>query len=333
MAPVSVAHAGIFSFFENLFGGVVESKTYADLQDGSLLQAAVGTGFDSSVGGGDISIADGGTLLPGESSINVNDEDDPTPRSGQISLYVVREGDSLSQIAKMFGVNVNTIKWANDIGKNDVIHIGQTLTILPVSGVEYTVRSGDTIAGIAKKFAGDTAEIVTFNGLADEKSLTAGSTIIIPGGEIATAPVSSSKSRSSRSSSSRSGYSPVISYVTSPDYKGYYMRPIKGGIKTQGIHGYNAVDLAAPIGTPVFASAAGKVVVSKDNGAWNGGYGNYIVIEHGNKTETLYAHLSGTIVKRGWNVVQGQVIGYIGSTGHSTGPHLHFEIRGAVNPF
>ena len=88
-------------------------------------------------------------------------------------------------------------------------------------------------------------------------------------------------------------------------------------------------------GTPILASASGEVILSKyaEGNPWFGGYGNYIVVEHNNDTQTVYAHLSSNLVKRGWNIVQGQVIGYMGSTGRSTGPHLHFEIRGAVNPF
>jgi len=319
---------GIFSFFGNLFGTIVDSETvYADLQKASLLQATVGTSLSSSIGGGDIGIANNSTLLPGIGSLDAGDTKESTQKSGQISIYVVREGDSLSQIAKMFGVSANTIRWANDIGKNDVINVGQTLTILPVSGVEYTVKSGDTIESIAKKFDGDAMEILQFNSIADEKSLVAGSLVIIPGGEMAK-PVLSGSSSSVTASASH----PALFSATSPSYDGYYIRPISGGRKTQGIHGYNAVDLAAPAGTPILASASGEVIISKEGG-WNGGYGNYIVIEHPNKTQTLYSHLSGTVVKRGWNVGQGHVIGYVGSTGRSTGPHLHFEIRGAANPF
>jgi len=110
------------------------------------------------------------------------------------------------------------------------------------------------------------------------------------------------------------------------------MRPISGGQKSQGLHGYNGVDLDTYGGAPIFAAANGKVIISKSSG-WNGGYGKYVVISHGNGTQTLYAHNSQNIVYPGQNVVKGQVIGYIGSTGRSTGSHLHFEVRGAQNPF
>jgi murein DD-endopeptidase MepM/ murein hydrolase activator NlpD len=110
------------------------------------------------------------------------------------------------------------------------------------------------------------------------------------------------------------------------------MRPVSGGRESQGLHGYNAVDLAAPVGTPIYAAAEGTVIVSI-MGGWNGGYGNYVVISHPNGTQTLYAHAKETLVIPGQHVEQGQLIAKIGMTGKTTGPHVHFEIRGARNPF
>jgi murein DD-endopeptidase MepM/ murein hydrolase activator NlpD len=105
-----------------------------------------------------------------------------------------------------------------------------------------------------------------------------------------------------------------------------------GGILTQGLHGWNAVDIGAARGTPLHAAADGTVIVARIGG-YNGGYGNYVVITHGNGTQTLYGHMKNVIVSSGQTVSAGQVIGYEGSTGNSTGPHLHFEVRGAANPF
>ena len=110
------------------------------------------------------------------------------------------------------------------------------------------------------------------------------------------------------------------------------MRPVVGGIKTQGIHGHNGVDLASYYGADIYASADGQVIVAKSEG-WNGGYGLYIVVKHNNGTQTLYSHLSAVLVSSGQSVEQGQVIGKMGSSGDSTGTHLHFEIRGARNSF
>lgn len=109
------------------------------------------------------------------------------------------------------------------------------------------------------------------------------------------------------------------------------MRPTKG-VRSQGIHGHNGVDIAAPVGTPVWAAADGKVIVAR-SGGWNGGYGSYVVISHSNGTQTLYAHLSRVDVTVGQSVTKGKTIGAMGNTGKSTGPHLHFEVRGGKNPF
>jgi len=220
----------------------------------------------------------------------------------------------------MFNVSVNTIIWSNDIRRGDLIHTGQTLVILPVSGVQYTVKSGDTLASIAKKYKGDLEEIKQFNNIADASELFVGATIIIPDGELGTYTYTSS------------GLQTRVRGAGGPSYIGYYLKPVFGALRTQGLHGYNGVDLGAPYGTPVLAAASGDVIISKAYG-WNGGYGNYIVIKHSNFTEPLYSHLGSNIVTPGWHIVQGQVIGYVGSTGRSTGPHVHFEVRGAKNPF
>ena len=113
---------------------------------------------------------------------------------------------------------------------------------------------------------------------------------------------------------------------------GNFIHPVPGATRTQGIHGYNGVDLAAAIGTPVRAAASGEVIVSKSSG-WNGGYGNYVVIKHSNGTQTLYAHTSSNTVGVGATVEAGETIAYVGNSGRSTGAHLHFEVRGASNPF
>ena len=111
------------------------------------------------------------------------------------------------------------------------------------------------------------------------------------------------------------------------------MAPLARYVETQGIHGYNGVDLGAPSGTPIMASADGDVIVAKAGG-YNGGYGSYVVIQHANGSQTLYAHMSKVSTYAGATVKQGQVIGGVGSTGRSTGAHLHLEIRnGPKNPF
>ncbi len=250
------------------------------------------------------------------------------PPPDRISVYVVRQGDTLSEIAEMFNVSVNTIVWANNLGNARNVHPGDTLIILPVSGTEHTVAKGDTLKSIAKKYGADTNEIAEYNGIDPSAQLAIGSTVVIPGGEISAPTISNYSFGSSNT---------VISepYLggSGPAQDGYYSNPLPGAVLTQSIHGWNAVDLAAARGTPIHAAADGTVIIARNNGAWNGGYGNYVVITHDNGTETLYAHMIHSIVSPGQSVFSGQVIGYEGATGEATGPHLHFEVRGAANPF
>jgi len=242
--------------------------------------------------------------------------------TGQISVYVVRKGDSLASIAKMFGVSTNTITWANNL-KGGVISEGDQLVILPVSGIKHTVKKGDNLQSIAKLYKADINDILSYNDITVDTKLNIGDVVIVPDGELAT--VSSGSSSGSKE--------PVLLNVNNyPSYVGYYQRPINGGRKTQGIHGYNGVDLAAPKGTPIYAAANGRVIIARTSG-YNGGYGLYVVISHTNGTQTVYGHMSKVNVSVGQNVEQGQIIGAVGNTGRSTGPHVHFEIRGARNPF
>jgi murein DD-endopeptidase MepM/ murein hydrolase activator NlpD len=227
----------------------------------------------------------------------------------------VRDGDTLSSIAKMFNVSVNTLRWANNVSSNTV-SVGQTLTILPISGVRHTVKSGDTVQSIAKLYKANLDDILSYNNISADTKLNAGDVVIVPDGEI-----------SSGESSAPVRFVQSSTQVVS----GYYLRPVSGRL-TQGLHGHNAVDLGSPIGTPILAAASGRVIISK-MGGWNGGYGNYVVIQHDNGTQTLYAHAQSTIVSVGDSVTRGQIIAYVGLTGKTTGPHLHFEVRGARNPF
>lgn len=238
--------------------------------------------------------------------------------NGEIRVYTVREGDSLGEIAEMFDVTSNTIRWANDISRNTDIQPGQTLVILPIAGVRHVVKSGDSISSIAKKYEGNEEEILSFNQLADASEIVVGDTLIIPGGELHTTATPTKDSKSSKGKAGVGGAG--------------FTHPAPGSIKTQGIHGYNGVDLAGSMGSTIRAAAAGEVIVAKGAG-WNGGYGSYIVIKHPNGTQTLYAHLSSLSVGVGNYVEQGQTIGGMGNTGKSTGTHLHFEVRGGRNPF
>lgn len=244
----------------------------------------------------------------------------PSENKDHISVYVVKSGETPGGIAARHGITLNTLLWANGIKNPNSIKIGDELVILPVSGVQYIVKKGDTIEGIAKKFKADASDILNFNGLAISDPIEIGATIIIPDGELdIPAPASKSGGTSAR-------------FASLPSYVGYYIRPIQGGRRSRGIHGYNGIDLANACGLPAYASAEGTVILVRTSG-WNGGYGKYLVITHPNGTQTLYAHMSDIFVAVGARVARGQQIANIGSTGNSTGCHVHFEIRGARNPF
>lgn len=292
-------------------------------QNMALLEPSPGTETASVKSEIDLPLV-GGTAVLAETGPmgTVADLSDNVPPTDQISVYTVRPGDNLSFIAQMYGVSVNTIRWANDLTRTSVIKEGQTLVILPVTGIRYTVGKGDTLAGIVKKYGGDVDEIILYNGLDEGKGLIAGQTIIIPDGDYGVPAIVKTPKASS----------PTGGKYQGPSYPGYFMRPIIGGVRTQGLHGYNAVDLAAPYGTPIYAAAAGRVILARPTG-YNSGYGAYLVISHPNGTQTLYSHCSSLAVSAGQEVEKGDVVGYIGSTGRSTGNHLHFEVRGAVNPF
>ena len=270
-------------------------------------------------GGADIIVTEG-SLTPGGDNTGDSLTVADTYKSGEITLYQVREGDTLSQIAEMFSVTNNTILWANDISSATSIRSGDMLIILPIVGVQHIVKSGDTVDSIAKKYDGDTEEIRSFNQLEENGELTVGDALVVPGGNmhIAAATIKSAVSKSSSGGSAATA--------------GSFVHPAPGTVKTQGIHGYNAVDFGGAIGTAVRAAANGTVIVSKSSG-WNGGYGNYIVVRHGNGTQTLYAHLSSNAVGVGEVVAAGETIGALGNSGRSTGPHLHFEVRGGRNTF
>lgn len=238
-----------------------------------------------------------------------------------IEVYEVKNGDTLKDIAKLYDVSMNTIKWANDI-KNSKVTEGDILIILPVDGIKYTVKKDDTLKSLAKKYKSNEEDIADFNEIKNGE-LTVGDEIIIPNGELYV--------DSPNKNSSRIAIKPGKKILPSAG-SGYYMRPVIGGIKTQGIHGHNGVDIGIPVGSSLYAAADGIVQVAKQGG-FNGGYGSMIIISHPNGTQTVYGHLTNVYVTAGQKVAKGEQIGTTGNSGRSTGPHLHFEVRGASNPF
>lgn len=237
-----------------------------------------------------------------------------------VTRYITREGDTLADIADIFDISVATIKYANPGIADKKIKPGQELEIPPVDGVKYKVQKGDTIGGIAAKFKVSAEDIRDFNYIFDNK-IVAGKTLFIPEGK--PLPPKPKKTTPSYGSSK-----PVASPGFS--FSGTLGKPVNGtltsgyGPRGGGMH--RGVDWGAPTGTPIYAAASGYV--KKASVGYNGGYGKVVVIGHDTiSLDTLYAHMSKIAVTPGQYVNKGEVIGYIGSTGRSTGPHLHFEVR------
>lgn len=245
-------------------------------------------------------------------------------KPNKIVEYTVQPGDVLSFIASDFGVSTESIIWANNLTNIDDLSLGQILRIPPVSGVIHKVKKGDTVSSIAAKYSAESSRITSFNGLEDGSILIAGKDMVIPNG---VPPKHTPPPTIAKSKSVSKGSKPFAYLVNLGDY---FKIPATGS-NWGVIHGRNGVDVANSCGTPVQASADGVVEIAFSSG-WNGGFGNYIKIVHPNGTETLYAHLSKLLITKGATVTKGQGIGLMGTTGRSTGCHLHFEVHGARNP-
>ena len=232
-----------------------------------------------------------------------------SPRQ-EISEYIIQEGENLSQIAQKFNLNLNTILWANDLSIGSTVSPGQKLVIPPVDGLVHLVKKGETVGHLAEYYKAKTTDIITFNQISEENEIFSGDILIIPGGK-----------------------KPAISTISTgaPIGSSYFICPISSPCNiTQKLHWYNAIDFSnGKCGEVVFAAAGGQVQKT----GWHSVAGNYVRVLHPNGVVTFYGHLSAILVVPGQKVSQGGVIGYMGSTGYSTGCHVHFEVRGARNPF
>lgn len=233
------------------------------------------------------------------------------PRT-EVITYTVQMEDTILGIAEKFGLNPNTILWANhDLSENPfLLEIGQELIILPVDGVYHKVKAGDTVEKLAKRYRVTPDKIVNFplnNLQSKDDPLVPGTMLIIPDGD-ATPPEP-----------------PAVRAPSAPWRSRNMVWPTRGRV-TQGywLPAHPAIDIGSYIGTPVWAADDGVVAEA----GWSSyGYGNYILIRHYDGFSTLYAHLSRIDVAPGEAVGRGQQIGAVGSTGRSTGPHLHLEVR------
>jgi murein DD-endopeptidase MepM/ murein hydrolase activator NlpD len=257
--------------------------------------------------------------------------------------YTVERGDTVSSIADSYNIKSGSLMWANDAlmqnGPNS-LSVGQVLLIPPVDGVLYQWEEDDSLEAVADKFEVTVDDILLWPGNNIDlaaPAIEAGTYVMIPGGK--------SDAIQWTSPSIASGYSGTSSgSYTSCGNDGpiggggtlYWPSPyhyINGGNQFGPSH--LAIDLFAPEGTPISAADSG-VVVWASYGAWNGGYGNVVMIDHRNGFSTLYGHLSVVYVNLCQWVYAGETIGLSGNTGNSFGAHLHFEVRqggGFLNPW
>lgn len=248
------------------------------------------------------------------------------PRS-EIEDYVVGNGDTISTIAQKKGISVDTIKWANDITKTDQIKPGQTIKILPVSGISHIVKAGDTLESVAKKYSAEEQGILDFpfNDVPDDFKLKVGQLLIIPDGSPPEILLPKPKPQ-------YLAQGPASSAFQAP-FGAQFIWPTGGQITQYFAWYHPGVDIANRTAPGISAADGGTVIVA----GWpdNSGYGNRVILDHGNGYVSLYGHLSNIYVSVGQTVSRGQLIGQMGSTGRSTGTHLHLEIhyKGvALNP-
>lgn len=241
-------------------------------------------------------------------------------RRNETFQYLVQEGDTISGIAKEFGVSINTILWENNLTPYNLIRPGQKLTLLPVAGIRHKVLRGDTLEKIAKKYSADTEDIMEFNRLVSAHDLKIGELLIIPGGKkLYEAPTYALRRRTSTISKTN------ISLESMAGFIGKMLWPNTCRHISQYYHWrHHGIDISCNGGN-IKASADG--IIAKAQTGWNGGYGIMVIIDHGSGMQTLYAHLSKLFVNIGDNIKAGDALGSEGSTGRSTGKHVHFEVR------
>jgi murein DD-endopeptidase MepM/ murein hydrolase activator NlpD len=253
-------------------------------------------------------------------------------------VHTVQQGETVSTIAESYGLKSSTVLWENGLSNANSIRTGQKLLIPPVDGITHKVVKGEDVGKIAKSY-GVTEDIIVKQNRLTASTVTVGQEIFIPGGKplVTEDTVRATPSRSGTSSRSYAGSGGAILERAdgTPTPGKIFIYPTRGKI-TQGYHrGHYALDVGDRSQPPVWA--AGDGTVSKINTGCErvsygcgGGYGNYVIVDHGNGLQTLYAHLEYVSVASGDSVTQGTVLGKMGRSGNvrgATGIHLHWEVR------
>jgi murein DD-endopeptidase MepM/ murein hydrolase activator NlpD len=243
--------------------------------------------------------------------------------------YTVREGESLWDIAESLGTDTATLTSLNPTIDPELLQPGQTLQVVEqFHGLEYTVEAGDSLEQIALQYGAELERIQAANGLSAEAVLAEGRTLLLPDARPRPRPLVASRGDAPRERNA----APAVGSTPQPETKqtagdSNWRWPINGGTITSEFGGrwggfHTGIDIAVAIGTQAVAARAGTVVFS----GWDGGYGYCVILDHGNGLKTRYAHASVLLVTTGDTVAQGAPVIQVGTTGHSTGPHLHFEV-------
>lgn len=310
---------------------VITAETIAPTST-SYIDTSSSVKITPSIKGG-VALENEGTMFAGGGSsvVKSNVIGVENPGGSSIQTYEVQGGDTVSSIAEQFDISTKTIEWANNLEDGKVIKPGDTLYILPTSGVPHTVKSGETVSSIAQKYEANVDDIITYNDFIGARDLEAGVEIIIPGGK---KPAPPPEPRTTRLASFQSvfGGSEGSAPPNAAPSGGNLQWPTTCSRVSQ-YYGWRhkGIDIDCEFGNAIYAGESGNASVG-----WYSGYGLQVVINHGNGMQTRYAHLQKSFVSNGQSVSRGQAIGEMGSTGWSSGSHLHFEVivgGSTTNPF
>ncbi len=261
--------------------------------------------------------------------VKVNPQTEDSSRAGltDYAVHTVESGESLSLIASRYGVKTETVMWENSLANANSLRIGQKLLVPPVDGVSYKVGSGDSLTKISKKYSISVESIIAQNGLESE-TIGKGQSLFLPQAKPLYSATVASSGRAVVGSRGIRSYTNASPSTAIPSVGKIFIFPTRGKV-TQGFRGgHYALDIADRSKPAIWAGAGGTVLKSAV-GPWGGGYGNHVIIDHGNGVKSLYAHMDSVNVYPGQWVNQGDVLGIMGNTGRvygATGIHVHFEV-------
>lgn len=361
IVPVQ-AHAGLFSFIGDIFGSRTmtadETADYVvhNSQTIQLMEPSLTSELKPSSNIADVTIVGDEALESKTGPMGTEaDVKGYSSSDSRIGVYTVKAGDTLDSIARANKVSKIAIIYANsDIKRSELTKAGQTLVIIPLSGFMYTVKKGETAESISKKYGISVANILEYNVMSKSAEVKPGLSIILVGLDAKAIAKADKKALSNTdkpivqkpevakvpepeqyNAPEVEEKAPSVNQAPSGSAVGGYIWPLPEGAGriSQGLHDDNAVDIAAPKGTPIYSIKDGTVLIA-DGVGYNGGYGQYVVVNFNDGSQALFGHMSKVIAVSGQAVKQGDLIGLVGTTGSSTGNHVHLSMRGGFkNPY